>query len=72
METTSFDPTAQAQGRPLDALMAELLPSARNLLGMEVAFVSEFYEGRRVFRYVDASKGFEPIKVNGSDPLEES
>ena len=56
----------------VDRLMAELLPSARKHFGMEVAFVSEFRNGRRVFRFVDAQAGAELIQVNGSDPLEES
>lgn len=52
--------------------MADTLASVRNLLGMEVAFVSEFSEGRRVFRFIDATRGFQPIEVDGSDPLNES
>ncbi len=56
----------------VDHLMDELLASARKLFGMEVAFVSEFHNGQRVFRYVDTQKGAELIRVNGSDPLEES
>lgn len=56
----------------VDRLMDELLASARKLFGMDVAFVSEFRDGRRVFRYVDAQKGDDLIRVNGSDPLEES
>lgn len=55
-----------------DKLIAELLPSARTMLGMEVAFVSEFRDGRRVFRHVATNGEFAPIQVNGSDPLEES
>lgn len=65
--------TAAASGTgSVDRLMAELLPSARKLFGMEVAFVSEFHKGRRVFRYVDCQDGAKLITVNGSDPLEES
>lgn len=56
----------------VDRLMAELLPSARKHFGMEVAFVSEFQNGQRVFRFVDAKEGVELIHVNGSDPLEDS
>lgn len=39
---------------------------------MEVAFISEFSHGQRVFRYVDAEDNFAPIHVGGSDPLEDS
>lgn len=67
-----LDAPVESTDRPLDKLMSELLPSVRKLLGMEVAFVSEFYEGRRVFRYVDAQASFQPIAVGGSDPLEDS
>ncbi len=56
----------------VDRLMFELLLCARKHFGMEVAFVSEFRNGRRVFRFVDAKEGVDLIKVNGSDPLEES
>lgn len=38
---------------------------------MDVAFVSEFANGRRYFRYVDGSGDELPIRVGGSDPLEE-
>jgi EAL domain-containing protein (putative c-di-GMP-specific phosphodiesterase class I) len=56
----------------VDRLMAELLPSARKHFGMEVAFVSEFHDGQRIFRYVDSAEGVDLIQVNGFDPLEES
>jgi len=65
-----IEPVQEASA--VDRLMAQLLPSARKLFGMEVAFVSEFHEGQRVFRYVDAQEGVELIHVNGADPLEES
>lgn len=53
-------------------IVAEALHSVRSLLGMEVAFVSEFSSGRRVFRYVDCCNEFAPIQVGGSDPVEET
>jgi len=56
----------------VEDLMTETLASIRNLLGMEVAFISEFSEGRRVFRFIDSQQGFRPIEVDGSDPLSES
>jgi PAS domain S-box-containing protein len=49
-----------------------ILRAARSHLGMDVAFVSEFAAGRRIFRYVDGSEEELPIKVGGSGPLEES
>jgi EAL domain-containing protein (putative c-di-GMP-specific phosphodiesterase class I) len=39
---------------------------------MDVAFISEFVDGQRVFRYVDARPGPSVIHVGGADPLEES
>jgi EAL domain-containing protein (putative c-di-GMP-specific phosphodiesterase class I) len=58
--------------RSVDHLIAELLTLARKHFGMDVAFVSEFKDGQRVFRFVDAQEGDDLIQVNGSDPLEES
>ncbi len=48
------------------------LSAIRAHLGMEVAFISEFADGRRVFRHVDAQLPACPVQVGGSDPLEES
>ena len=48
-----------------------MLGIVREHLGMEVAFVSQFVEGRRVFRQIDA-RGATPIVVGGSDALEDS
>jgi len=61
-------------GFPLAAgnSIQEILHAARQHLGMNVAFVSEFVGGQRVFRYVDCGAGKRLIEVGGSDPLEES
>ncbi len=67
-----FESYSQEQPQHVEALMAETLASVRKLLGMEVAFVSEFSEGRRIFRFIDATQDFHPIEVNGSDPLGDS
>lgn len=53
-------------------LIADILHTLRTTLDMEVAFVSEFTEGRRVFRYVDTEPNFSPISVGQSDPVDES
>lgn len=50
----------------------DILSVIRTHLKMEVAFVSEFIDGRRVFRYVDSSWPDNPVKVGNGDPLEES
>ncbi len=67
-----FDTHTPETPQQVESLMADTLASVRNLLGMEVAFISEFDEGRRVFRYIDANQGFQPIEVGDSDPLNES
>ncbi len=53
-------------------LLQDALHSIRIHLGMDVAFISEFKEGQRIFRFVDASNPHSPIVVGGSDPLEDS
>jgi EAL domain-containing protein (putative c-di-GMP-specific phosphodiesterase class I) len=58
--------------QPLDELLQDALRAVRKNLGMEVAFISEFQNGRRFFRYVDAEASFCPICVGGSDPLDQS
>lgn len=55
-----------------DRVVIESLRSVRSLLDMEVAFVSEFKSGQRVFRYIDSGRPDIPLAVGGSDPLEES
>ncbi|WP_194755483.1 sensor domain-containing phosphodiesterase [Aliidiomarina indica] len=54
------------------AMLQRLLHSARMYVGMDVAFISEFENGHRVFRYVDQSEEHLLLKVGNSDPLEES
>lgn len=56
----------------LSETLQDVLHAIRHYSGMEVAFISEFEHGRRVFRYVDAEASFSPISVGHSDPLEES
>lgn len=53
-------------------IIAQLLHSIRVRLDMEVAFVAEFYENRRIFRFVDAQQGLNIIQVGASDPLDQS
>lgn len=70
MDTPRID--MNAKHRSSHEIVMETLHSVRILLGMEVAFISEFRGGRRVFRYVDSQDGGEPLCVGASDPLEES
>lgn len=48
------------------------LSAIRTHLGMEVAFISEFADDRRFFRYVDSADQEAIIRVGDSDPLMES
>lgn len=57
---------------PTDILISEALHLVRSLLDMDVAFVSEFNSGRRIFRFVDCCEEFTSIQVSASDPLEET
>ena len=59
-----------------DALISDVVPDVLRLLRehlkMDVVFVSEFVDNRRVFRRVETGLGKRPIEVGQSDPLEES
>lgn len=61
------DPSEQSSGN-----VERILHAVRSHLGMDVAFVSEFVGGRRIFRHIDAAGRTAPMQVGGSDPLEES
>lgn len=56
----------------IDEIVSEALHSVRSLLGMQVAFVSEFQGGARIFRHVDAEADFSTIEVGAWDPLDET
>ena len=64
-------PDGGAGSRTLDSLL-RMLHAVREHLGMEVAFISEFTDGRRVFRHVDPPAPACGVRAGGSDPLEES
>lgn len=59
-------------GQPSGNSVPDILHAVRQHLKMEVAFVSEFTNGRRVFRYVDTSWAKSPVQVGAGGPLEES
>jgi len=52
-------------GRSID----KVLQAARNHLGMDVAFISEFTDDSRIFRHVDASVDNPPIREGDSAKL---
>jgi GAF domain-containing protein len=62
--------TADSSDPLLDDSVSELLHAMRTR--MEMVFVSEFIDGRRMFRYVDAAPGAPAIEAGASNPLEES
>lgn len=55
-----------------EQVLTDALRSLREHLGMEVAFIAEFADQRRVFRQVDAGSAPVPIRVGGGDPLDAS
>ena len=65
--------TAEASDPSVDDVVGELLRAVREVLEMDVAFVSEFSSGRRVFRHVDHAPDVHALlAAGGSNPLEES
>lgn len=60
---------------PISLDMSELitrsvLAAIRRQFEMDVAFISEFRQGDRIFRFVDTEDQSCPVEVDGSDPLE--
>ena len=55
-----------------DQILPRAMRALRTQLGMDTAFISEFRDGRRVFRYVDVSAAGHSIQPGGSDALEGS
>lgn len=68
-------PHGEQQQPPLPSL-SDIIHSAVDLarvfLQMDVAFISEFKGGRRIFLHIAAAKGDVPVQPGHSDPLEES
>jgi hypothetical protein len=52
--------------------IGELLSLVRDLLKLEVVFVSEVVDGRRVFRYIESQDGIARIQPGQSAPLEQT
>lgn len=67
-----LDVDVQGSPQQIDDIVSEALHSVRSLLGMQVAFVSEFQNGARIFRHVDAEADFSMIRVGAWDPLDET
>lgn len=56
----------------VDVKLKNMLSILRKHLDMDVAFISEFVDGERVFKFVDAEDENAPVSVGGSDPLEKT
>lgn len=63
--------TADGADDMIDNSVHEVLKLLRERLRMDVVFVSEFIDGRRVFQKVECA-GRQVIAEGGSDPVEES
>ncbi|EIK52155.1 EAL domain-containing protein [Stutzerimonas stutzeri TS44] len=62
----------ESDSLPIGAMLCEALHAVRNQLGMEVAFISEFDEGVRVFRHVDGQTEGLVLCPGDANPLEDS
>ncbi|TCS35180.1 EAL domain-containing protein (putative c-di-GMP-specific phosphodiesterase class I) [Paucimonas lemoignei] len=60
------------RGKTTSHSLNELLRAIRQHLGMDVAFISQFTGGQRIFREVDPSSPHNPVQPGAGDPLEES
>jgi EAL domain-containing protein (putative c-di-GMP-specific phosphodiesterase class I) len=67
-----FGGPGSGAGRPLEQRLQKMLHAIRKYLGLDVAFLSKFKNGRRFFTHVDSSEPGGPIAVGRSDPLEET
>ena len=67
-----FQHDVSSMGHAGESSVPDILRAIRNHLNMEVAFVAEFTQGQRIFRYVDSDWQNNPIKINQGHPLEES
>lgn len=64
--------TADSSDALIDGSVNEVLRLLRERLKLDVVFVSEFVDGRRVFRFVDRSGHSPVIRPGASNPLEET
>lgn len=64
--------TADASDPLLDEAVSKLLHMVRVRMAMDVVFVSEFIDGKRMFRFVDVAPDAPAIRAGESNPAEES
>jgi len=66
-------PLRVVEGVPAADAIQQVLAAVRRHFALEIAFVAEFCNGQRVFRYLDAaSEADEIIHVGDADPLDAS
>ena len=64
--------TLDCDGPLVGQALSSMLELIREQLGMDVFFVSEFVDGRRVFRHVATAPAMGVIHVGGSHAMEDS
>ena len=64
--------TADSTDALVDGSVSEVLHAMRERMSLDVVFVSEFVDGRRVFRHVDGNGKGPEIRTGASDPLEQT
>ncbi len=67
-----FEDRSVTLGHTSSNSVPDILHAIRQHLKMEVAFVSEFVNDQRIFRYVDSSWTKSPVHVGEGGPLDES
>lgn len=74
IEVSSLIEVIRGPGKdePGRLLLLKTLRAIRSHLGMDVAFISHFSGGRRIFRYVDSDPENQPVKEGAGDPAEQS
>lgn len=64
--------TAHTRGAILDRAMADLLKLVLEQWALDVVFVAEFVQGRRIFRHVQSRTDARTIEAGESHPLEDT
>lgn len=67
-----FRNSLEAGGSSVPAILDQLLKATRIHMGMDIAFISQFEGGMRVFRHVDKPEGMEMVNVGACDPVDET
>lgn len=70
IDLASFISRPAVDSKSVDRNLTDILRAVREHLGLEVAFISEFESGQRIFRHIDAAGPRPPVKVGDADPLE--